>query len=492
MAKHAAIIVGTIWNLSGQILPLVAALVCIPHLVTGLGIERFGLLTLVWTFIGYFTLFDLGLGRALTQLISRRLGGDQEEEIPHICRLAQRIMLGMGITGGLFLALSATFVVRKILHVPQHLDEEASYAFILLAIGIPAVVATSGLAGILSAYQRFDLINYLRIPLGIFNFAAPLAVLHFSNSLVSVTSVLLVGRLLNWAAHIILCRKLIRNCPKSEQRPSGLLQMLLGFGGWMTVTNIVGPLMVYFDRFLIGSLISVAAVAYYTTPYEVATKLWLISGAFVGVLFPAFSQGAGDRHSNGRLLANSMKWIALVIHPLAFTIIIFSREGLTMWLGPEFASNSYVVLNWLAFGVLINCIGQVPFAFLQALGYPNITAKLHLLELPIYATLLWLTLPDWGVMAAAIAWTARVTVDAAALIVISTRYSSEARLEIIKSAVLVSCLLIPCVGLLVYVPSLSTRVGIFSVAMLCYLFGIWKFCYKDARKLFLKFYSSLP
>src|ERR1700723_1921283 len=56
---------------------------------------------------------------------------------------------------------------------------------------------------------------------------------------------------------------------------------LLRFGGWMTVSNIVGPLMVTLDRFLIAGLISVTAVAYYATPYELVTKLLLVPVAVV-------------------------------------------------------------------------------------------------------------------------------------------------------------------------------------------------------------------
>ena len=68
----------------------------------------------------------------------------------------------------------------------------------------------------------------------------------------------------------------------------------------MTVSNVLGPLMVTFDRFLIGSIISIAAVAYYSIPYEVVTKLWLISSALIGVLFPAFSAtNSVDRAPSG-------------------------------------------------------------------------------------------------------------------------------------------------------------------------------------------------
>jgi O-antigen/teichoic acid export membrane protein len=54
----------TIWNLIGQLVPLLVGMVAIPPLVRGLGIDRFGLLSLVWVIIGYFSFFDLGLGRA--------------------------------------------------------------------------------------------------------------------------------------------------------------------------------------------------------------------------------------------------------------------------------------------------------------------------------------------------------------------------------------------------------------------------------------------
>ena len=56
----------TFYNLLGLGLPLLAAVVTIPVLVSELGDARFGLLTLIWAVVSYFGLFDLGLGRALT------------------------------------------------------------------------------------------------------------------------------------------------------------------------------------------------------------------------------------------------------------------------------------------------------------------------------------------------------------------------------------------------------------------------------------------
>ena len=41
---------------------------------------------------------------------------------------------------------------------------------------------------------------------------------------------------------------------------------LLGYGSWISVSNIISPLLVSFDQFLIGSIMGVASVAHYAVP----------------------------------------------------------------------------------------------------------------------------------------------------------------------------------------------------------------------------------
>nr|MDQ6925886.1 hypothetical protein [Candidatus Eremiobacteraeota bacterium] len=57
-------------NLAGWLLPALSALVAFPVLLHSMGAERFGLLSLAWTIVGYFSAFDLGIGRALTQALA--------------------------------------------------------------------------------------------------------------------------------------------------------------------------------------------------------------------------------------------------------------------------------------------------------------------------------------------------------------------------------------------------------------------------------------
>ncbi|MCG8060811.1 MAG: flippase, partial [Candidatus Thiodiazotropha endolucinida] len=63
-----------VWNLLSIIVPFLVAIITIPILIDGIGKDRFGLLAISWMFVGYFSLFDFGLGRALTVLVAKCLG----------------------------------------------------------------------------------------------------------------------------------------------------------------------------------------------------------------------------------------------------------------------------------------------------------------------------------------------------------------------------------------------------------------------------------
>jgi O-antigen/teichoic acid export membrane protein len=411
-----------IWNFLGTGAPLLVGIVAIPILIDSLGTERFGVLALAWMFVGYFSLFDLGLGRALTQMLARMLGSGDIESIPRLFWTAMVLVTALGVVGTLAAAGLSEWLVGDVLRVPAELRKETLTSFYILAASIPVVIGTTGLRGTLEAYQRFDLVNAVRIPLGILTFLGPVMVLPLSTSLPAVIGVLALARLVSWIAYAVLCARVEPAIRTSGRFDINLLGPLLTFGGWMTVTNIIGPLMVYMDRFLIGAVVSLSAVAYYATPFEVVSKLLVIPAAIMGVLFPAFSAALTvDRDRAARLFGRVVEYIFLALFPITLLVVMFAREGLMVWLGIEFAENSTYVLQLLMIGIFINSHGQVPFGLIQGAGRPDLTAKLHMFELPLYLILLWWLLNDFGIIGAAVAWVLRIVIDTVLLFVFAER-----------------------------------------------------------------------
>jgi O-antigen/teichoic acid export membrane protein len=403
----------TIWNLLGQMLPMAVGVVAIPLLIRGMGVTRFGILSLASIVVGYSTLFDLGMGRALTKLVADKLGANEEHSIPPLAWTSLLLIFLLGVIGGLVTFAISPWLILRLLKIPEALQIETLRGFYLLAVSIPVVTVTSGLRGILEALQRFRILNLIRVPTSIFSFAGPLLVFPFSHSLFPVMGILAGGRLIGCTAHLFACFHALPALRHNFLFQRSLVAPVLRLGGWMTVSNVIGPFMVYLDRFLIGALLSVSAVAYYTAPFDMVTRIWVIPGAMVGVLFPAFAVSLMEDADRTRvLLSRGIKYIFLSLFPIVLVIVTLAPEGLRLWLGPTFAQNGSSVLRWLAAGVFVNSLAQAPFTLIQSTGRADITAKLHLAELPLYLAVLWVLTQRLGIEGTAIAWAARGTIDA--------------------------------------------------------------------------------
>ncbi|MCG7950169.1 MAG: flippase [Candidatus Thiodiazotropha endolucinida] len=426
-----------VWNLLSIIVPFLVAIITIPILIDGIGKDRFGLLAISWMFVGYFSLFDFGLGRALTVLVAKCLGEHQHHKIPGLVWTAMILMTLLGVIGFVVIFWLTPWLVGSVLKVPSELQHETQKAFYLLSVSIPFVIVTVGLRGVIAAYQQFKLLTAIRIPMGIFTFVGPVAVLPFSTSLYPIVAVLVAGRFIAVLAHFLLMFRIVPEVRQHYRIDPSQLRPLFGFGGWMTVSNIVVPLMVSMDRFVIGAVLSVTAVAFYTTPYEIVFRLMVIPTAFVAVLLPAQSttlaiEQGQDRKYSAELFNKGLSYIFIALFPLLLVISLFSFDGLKLWVGEEFAENGYQVMQWLAVGVLFYGLSLVPFSLVQSAGHPDWSAKLHLLELPIYLAGLWWALTHYGILGAALVWTLRAWLDALALYMMSLTLIPECRASAIR------------------------------------------------------------
>ncbi|MHB8845075.1 MAG: flippase [Nitrospirota bacterium] len=475
----------TMLNLIGQLVPMIVGVVTIPILIRHLGTDRFAVITIAWMLIGYFSLFDMGLGRALTQRIAEKIGNKKYEDIPGVFWTSMALMLAFSVVGASVIAVLCAPLVRNVLKVPSWLQSETLYALYIMAASVPLVIMTAALVGVLTAYHRFDIINIIRVPMGIYSYAAPVLILPFSNNLIPIVAALMLGRVINFAVHLFVCLKIEPDLRTNVVIQRSIIKPLLRFGGWLTVSNILNPFMVYFDRFLIGSLVSITAVAYYTTPYEFITKLWIIPGALLNVLFPAFaSTYAEDRSRTAALFHRAVKYQLLAIFPVVFVIIAGAHQGFTLWLGNDFADNSYQVLQWLTIGVFINCLAQVPYSFLQGIGKPDITSKLHLYELLLYIPALWIMVRSYGITGAAIAWTGRVAIDTA-LLFHATRRSFQPLFSVSTSTGLSAIIATICLVCIVMLPEGSLTYAILAPALLAAMMAGWKIVLSGDERFYL-------
>jgi O-antigen/teichoic acid export membrane protein len=425
----------TVINLAGEVAPFLVAVFAIPALVHGLGVNRYGVLTLSMMVVGYFGLFDFGLGRAATKLIAEAAASGDHSNIPGLFWTSLYLMLAFGTAGSILIAALAPWLMHGVLKIPAAFQPESMHAFYLLALSMPLVISGGSLNGTLSAFQRFDLINAIRVPSGVFSYIGPLMVLPFSHSIAWMVAIMVLGRLASWGASLVLCVRIVPALRHDHYPRRSAIRPMLSFGGWVTVSGLVGPIMVYFDRFLIGAMLSVAAVSYYAVPFQITGKLGVLPGAMGGVIFAAFSGSfTNDRTRATLIFERATRYTLLALFAPVLLLVAFASEILTLWLGAGFAANSANVLRLLAVATFVNCLAGTPYGLVQAAHRPDLTAKFHVAEVPFYVALLWWILPRYGIAGAAIAYLARVSLDMILLFLAARRLMPLANVAITRIA----------------------------------------------------------
>jgi O-antigen/teichoic acid export membrane protein len=412
-------------NLAGQTISLLVAVPTIPYLVHGLGAERFGILSLAWALLGYFGLFDLGLGRATTKFVAGCLGSGETRRLAALVWTSLGSQALLGVIGAVVAALATPMLVHRALKISPAFVGETETSFYILAASLPLVLAANACRGVLEAGQHFDWINWVRVPANAALFLLPALAVLGGATLPVIVGLLVLARLGSGLAYLLFCLKFYPVLRDHWSFDLALCKPLLAYGGWITVSNSIGPLLSYLDRLAIGSMISMVAVGYYTAPSEAINRLSVIPSSLSTTIFPAFSslQAAQSRARLEELCVRSLKALLLTVGPITLLVILSAHEILRLWLGPDFAARGTAVLQILAVGALLNSLAFVPFGLLQALGRPDLTAKFHLLELPVYLLLLWFLLQHMGITGAALSWTIRIFLDAILLFAATVRHN---------------------------------------------------------------------
>ena len=425
MARIPKVIVirrNVLLSFAGQALPLAAAIPCIPVLLRHAGVERFGLLTMVWALLGYSSLLDLGVSRALTQLVAGKAGRGEDDGIPALAWTSFLFLGGIGLLGGAVVALLAPFAALSWLKIDATLQREAIGAAYLIAVSFPLILVTLSFRGILEGRQRFDLLTAVRLPMGAATYAAPLAVLPFTTRLEALVAALLATRLLTFLFLGFFTFRIVPGLVRKAAFHASELPALLSFGGWATLSSLMGTILAGLDRFVMGAVRGVAVVAYYTIPFEMITKIWVIPWSFSAAVFPEFARRfPGDPASASTLLLRSMKYTATLTFPPLLLLFAFAPEALSLWLGPEFAGQGSGILRWLAIAMVFSTQEQLIFAFIQGVGRPDLSAKLHVALVALYLAVLVLFLKAFGIEGAAMAWTLHCVLDFLGMSVLAIR-----------------------------------------------------------------------
>jgi O-antigen/teichoic acid export membrane protein len=436
--------------------------------------------------LGYFGMFDFGLAQSTTRFVAQAVAA-QPGKIAALARGSALLHAALGLAGGALFAVVAPWLARAVFNVPAALHAETETALYWLAASVPALVLTAALRGVLEGLQRFDAVNVIRIPAAMVNYAGPAVALAFGNGLPLVVGVIVVARYAVLAAYALAVQRALP--PGTARMERGDLARLASYGGWLTASSFLGPLIMGADRFVIAAAVSVGAVAFYVTPYEVITKTWILSASLLGAMFPVFAGMAAREPAAMRgACRGAGLYLLAAAAPIVLVLIGSADLLLYWWLGDDFRAQSTRVAQLLALGILVNVVAQAPLTALNAMGRADVTTGIALVELPVYVAAIWYAAARYGIDGVAAVWAVRAALDAAVLfaaahVLLPAGPAAAGRYAGVTS---VAAFLAAAWWLAQALPDAAPRLGLLAVLLALLLGWEWRFLLgHDERKNFI-------
>lgn len=399
-------------NLFAPTVRLAIGMVTIPIFLRHVGDARFGVISIGWLLLGYFGFLDLGLSRATTNALAKLREAPQHERA-RVLLTTMVLNLGFGLIGGFVLFIVGGYLLEHFVSIPDALRPEVVWSFPWLTCLLPMSLLSGAAIGALESRERFLLANSLQI-LGVTltQIVSVVVAVFVSPSLKVIIPAIAIADaasivVILAAVHRIEGPFSLRSFDRREART------LLGYGGWVSVSNLIAPILVAADQFLIGSVIGVAAVAHYAVPMNLVTRSQIFPAALGRTFFPRMSSSTGDEARE--LAVRALSALGFGFAAVCAPAIILSPTFFRYWIGADFATFAAPVAQILFLGAWINGLAFLAFHLMQSQGRPDLTGKLHIAEVAPFLAILWVLTAKLGINGAAIAWSLRCAVDAFAM-----------------------------------------------------------------------------
>lgn len=399
----------SLFNLAGLVLPLGLSLLTVPAYIHLIGVDRYGVLAIAWLLLGYFGMFDLGLGRATIHRIAELRDAAAAERLATF-HTAVVVNIAIGVIGGGILAIGADLFFARGLKIAPALRDELSAAAPLLGLSLLIATLTGVLTGALQGRERFASTNTIGILSTVLFQAVPLAVAWQWGP--NVSMLLLAGmatRVITLGVLWIACKREF-GWDGRFHFDRAQVRVLLHFGGWVTVASLIAPFLTIIDRFGIGAVMGAAAVTFYAIPYQMTQRIVIIPTALTNALFPRLSAMQSTEDIAALARESILILVTLMTAPVMIAILL-AGPALALWLGDAFAVRATLPAEILLVAFWFNALALLPFTLLQARGRPQTVALVLAVELVPYLAALYVGLYYFGLVGCAVAFLLRCALD---------------------------------------------------------------------------------
>jgi O-antigen/teichoic acid export membrane protein len=366
-----------------------------PYTVHKLGSEQYGLWALASTFVGFYSLLDLGLSGAVFTRMSHALGARDSETATRIYATGLRLFSSLG---GI-LIIGTILAAMGILLLHRGSGVTLSAAILILGLQVSISFPMRAPYGVLNAGGHFEVTSLAGIVSAILRAVGTVVVLRAGQGVVGLAIVFL----LSWVpSYIFVCLAVHWRYPFIRARAltkwhGDTAKGLFSFGVPVLIGQIADRIRLQSDALVVSLFLGLSAVAHYNVASTLV--LYYMDGicAIIGVLTPvlAMQTSAKDPEGMRRSLFVGTRLGLSSAAFVAFGLIAWGRAFISRWMGPAFL-DAYPVMVILAVAMFFDLVQSTTVNALYATFHQKTYAKINICEAVANFVLSLVLAPHYG------------------------------------------------------------------------------------------------
>lgn len=394
----------SLWNLAGVALPSIVALATVPVMIHGLGLEGFGIVTLIGSVVGYFGVLDVNLSSGAIKFLSQYHTQRDGERFSQTFWFGAAFYGVLGLLGGAAILLCAPLALEHLFRVSDAARADTLLALKIAALGFMLSQLQNYLLIVPQALQRYDRSAQGEILFGITGNLAAAAAAAFGAGIAGVIAARVTVNALNIVWLLGLLGRLA--LPLRPALPSrDVMRSLTHFSAYAYLSRLATLFHQHGDKLIIGTLAGPIALAFYTVPTQLAGRILGLSFRLSSVIYPRVSAlaASGEQAQLRSMYLDASRLLTYLNLSVLGVIVLGGDEFLRRWVGAEFVATGYPVLVLITLALMADSLTNIPSLITDGLGQPRITGRFALVRGVVGLLLVFLGTRAAGIEGAATA-----------------------------------------------------------------------------------------
>ena len=316
-----------------------------PFLLHWLGDTAFGIWVLIFSITGYYGLFDLGIRSSVVRYVSKFTATDDIEDLAKLINTSLFTYSCIGVFS-LLVTVFLSFYVDHIFKIPPEFHSTARWLLLMVGASVGIGFPLGVVGGYLDGLQRFYINNWANIAGDIARLVLIILAVRHGRGLLTIAAITVLLPIVLYVIRGIIAYRILPVPFGFRYVDRATFRTMANYSGVTLIIMVATQLKFKTDNLVIGTMISAAAVTYFSIGARIVSYAQQMVMALAQNFLPLASQSEATGNTNRlrKVFLAGNRVCAFTAFPITVTLLILGRSVIEVWVGKRYVATSYSVL----------------------------------------------------------------------------------------------------------------------------------------------------